>query len=182
MNIIIIGCGKVGAVLAMTLTTEDHNITVIDINKDAVNYTASKADVIGVEGNGVSIAVLNEAGIDEADVVVASTGSDEVNLLCCLIARQSNKRVKTIARVRNPIYLGQLNFFKEELGLSRVINPERAAAREVARLLSFPSAMKIDTLSSGRVEILKFKIAPDSPIKDKRIMDLSQDIHTDLRA
>lgn len=180
MNIIIIGCGKVGAALAMTLAKESHNIAVIDTEKNAVNFTASRADVIGVEGNGVSVSVQREAGIDRADVVIASTGSDEVNLLCCLIARKSNRTVKTIARVRNPIYLDEVSFFKEELGLTRVINPERAAAREIARLLRFPSAMKIDTLSGGMVELLKFKIAPDSPIKDKRIMDIAQNVHSEV--
>jgi trk system potassium uptake protein TrkA len=103
-----------------------------------------------------------------------------VNLLCCLIARKSNRKVKTIARVRNPIYLDEVSFFKEELGLTRVINPERAAAREIARLLRFPSAMKIDTLSGGMVELLKFKIAHDSPIKDKRIMDIAQNVHSEV--
>lgn len=180
MNIIIIGCGKVGAVLAMTLTKEEHDVSVVDTDIDALKYTAGKADVIGVEGNGASLAVLNEAGIDKADVMIATTGSDEVNLLCCLIARKSNRNVKTIARVRNPIYLDEISFFKEELGLTRVINPERAAAREIARTLRFRSAMKIDTLAGGMVELLKFKITADSPIKDKRIMDLSQDIHTEV--
>ncbi|MBO6145986.1 MAG: NAD-binding protein, partial [Lachnospiraceae bacterium] len=139
MNIIIIGCGKVGAVLAMTLTKEEHDVSVVDTDMDALKYTAGRADVIGVEGNGASLAVQNEAGIDKADVMIATTGSDEVNLLCCLIAKKANRNVKTIARVRNPIYLDEISFFKEELGLTRVINPERAAAREIARTLRFRS-------------------------------------------
>ncbi len=162
----------------MTLTKEEQDVCVIDTDMEALKYTASKADVIGVEGNGASLSVQNEAGISKADMMIATTGSDEVNLLCCLIARKSNKNIKTIARVRNPIYLDEIGFFKEELGLTRVINPERAAAREIARTLRFPSAMKIDTLAGGLVELLKFKITTDSPLRDKKIMDLSQDIHT----
>ncbi len=180
MNIIIVGCGKVGSVLAATLSKEKHNIAVIDLERESLNDAVNAYDVIGVEGNGISISTQKEAGIDDADILIAACGSDEVNLLCCLIAKKSNKDVKTIARVRNPIYLDELSFFKEELGLTMIINPERAAAREIARILRFPSAMKIDTLSGGRIELLKFRIEEGSPLKDKLIKDLSKDIRTEI--
>ena len=170
MNIIIVGCGKVGATLVMTLSKENNNISVIDTDPDVVDQIAGVADIIGVVGNGASLNVQKEAGIKQAEVLIATTESDEVNMLCCLIAKKSNKDIKTIVRVRNPIYLDEVSFFREELGLTMVINPERAAAREIARILRFPSAMKIDTLSGGRVDLLKFRIGEKSPLSGKKIM------------
>ncbi len=181
MNIIIVGCGKVGAALVMTLSKEKHNISVIDTDPKVIDQIASSADIIGVTGNGASLGVQNEAGIRTAEVLIATTESDELNMLCCLIAKKSNKDIKTIVRVRNPIYLDEVSFFREELGLTMVINPELAAAREIARILRFPSAMKIDTLSGGRVDILKFRIGENSPLSEKKIMDLSQDIRNSVQ-
>ncbi len=181
MNIIIVGCGKVGAALVMTLSKEKHNISVIDTDSNVIDQIASSADIIGVTGNGASLGVQNEAGIRTAEVLIATTESDELNMLCCLIAKKSNKDIKTIVRVRNPIYLDEVSFFREELGLTMVINPELAAAREIARILRFPSAMKIDTLSGGRVDILKFRIGENSPLSEKKIMDLSQDIRNSVQ-
>ncbi len=181
MRIIIVGCGKVGSALAESLSKEDHDIIVIDIDGEVVNQITETADVIGVEGNGASIVVQQEAGIKKADILIASTYSDEVNLLCCLIARKSNADIKTIVRVRNPIYLDEVGFFREELGLTLVINPERASAREIARILRFPSAIKIDTLSGGRVELLKFRIEKNSPLIDEKIMKLSPEIRNSIQ-
>ena len=181
MNIIIVGCGKVGATLVMTLSKETKNISVIDTDPDVVDQIAGVADIIGVVGNGASLNVQKEAGIKQAEVLIATTESDEVNMLCCLIAKKSNKDIKTIVRVRNPIYLDEVSFFREELGLTMVINPERAAAREIARILRFPSAMKIDTLSGGRVDLLKFRIGEKSPLSGKKIMELSQDIRNSVQ-
>lgn len=181
MNIIIVGCGKVGAALVMTLSKENHNISVIDTDADVLDLIANTVDIMGVNGNGVSLNVQNEAGIKDADILIATTESDEVNLLCCLIAKKSNKNIKTIVRVRNPIYLDEVSFFREELGLTMVINPERAAAREIARILRFPSAMKIDTLSGGRVDLLKFRIDEDSPLSGKKIMELPQEIRNSIQ-
>ncbi len=181
MNIIIVGCGKVGTALVLTLIKENHNISVIDIDPDVVDQIAGKADIIGVAGNGASLNVQREAGIKTAEVLIATTVSDEINMLCCLIAKKSNKDIKTIVRVRNPIYLDEVTFFREELGLTMVINPERAAAREISRILRFPSAMKIDTLSGGRVDFLKFRIAEGSPLSGRRIMDLSQEIRNSVQ-
>ncbi|MBQ8956655.1 MAG: Trk system potassium transporter TrkA [Lachnospiraceae bacterium] len=181
MKIIIVGCGKVGSALAESLSKEDHDITVIDIDRDVINQLTNTVDIIGVEGNGASLIVQKEAGITEAEILIATTVSDEVNMLCCLIAKKSNKDIKTIVRVRNPIYLDEVGFFREELGLTMVINPERAAAREIARLLRFPSAMKIDTLSGGRVELLKFRIEKGSPLDGEKIMNLSQEIRNSIQ-
>ena len=181
MKIIIVGCGKVGSALAMTLAKEDHEVTVIDEDRDVVNETANASDIIGVEGNGASLKVQKEAGVQEAELLIVTTVSDEINMLCCLIAKKLNKNIKTIVRVRNPIYLDEVNFFREELGLTMVINPERAAAREIARILRVPSAINIATLSGGRVELLKFRIDKASPLSGQKIMDLSQEIRNSIQ-
>ena len=181
MKIIIVGCGKVGSALAVSLAKENHDIAIIDLDRDVVNETVGTVDIIGVEGNGASLSVQKEAGIVESELLIATTGADEINILCCLIAKKSNKDIKTIVRVRNPLYLDEVGFFREELGLTMVINPERAAAREIARILRVPSAINIATLSGGRVELLKFRIDKGSPLIGQKIMDLSQEIRNSVQ-
>lgn len=176
MRIIVVGCGKVGATLAEQLNREGHDITVIDKDANRLRELTESIDVMGVEGNGASYNVQMEAGIESADMLIAVTNSDELNLLCCLIAKKASG-CKTVARVRNPEYLQEINFIKEELGLSLTINPELAAATEMARLLRFPSAIKIDTFAKGRVELLKLRI-PEGCVLHK--MPISQ-IHVQLR-
>ncbi|MBO6112751.1 MAG: NAD-binding protein, partial [Lachnospiraceae bacterium] len=144
MNIIITGCGKIGSALTDTLSKEGHNVSVIEINRETLDNIANSCDVIGVEGNGASVVTQKDAGVEAANLLIATTGSDEVNLLCCLIAKKVNKEISTIARVRNPVYRDEIQYFKEELGLSLVLNPELTAAIEIARLLRFPAAMKVD--------------------------------------
>ncbi len=174
MHIIIVGCGKIGSTLTEALSNEGHDITIVDIEPDVLQTVANANDVIGVTGNGASLSVQTEAGIDTADILIATTGSDEVNLLTCLIAKKAGKNISTIARVRNPVYRNEIGYIKEELGLSMVLNPEYTAATEIARLLRFPSAIKIDTLAKGRVELLKFRIPVDSPLVNMSIMDVNK--------
>ena len=150
MQIIIVGCGKVGRTLAVQLQEEDTDITLIDTNADTIREITDEVDAMGVVGNGASINTLMEAGVDSADILIAVTASDELNLLCCLIAQKTG-HCQTIARVRNPIYSKEIGFIKERLGLSMIINPELTAAREISRLLRFPAAIKIDPFSKGRV-------------------------------
>ena len=121
-------------------------------------------DVMGLIGNGASHAVQMEAGIESADLLIAATDSDELNLLCCLIAKKAGG-CNTIARVRNPVYNGEIEFIKEELGLSLTVNPEFAAATEAARVLRFPSAVQIETFAKGKVEIVKVRIPEDSVLQ-----------------
>ncbi len=163
MNIIIVGCGKVGSTLAEQLASEGHDITVIDTNPDAVARVTEVADVMGVEGNGVVYYVQKEAGIEYADMFIAMTGSDELNLLCCLIAKKSSS-CRTIARVRNPDYLTERGFIKEKLGISMIINPEMEAANEITRLFTIPSAISVDTFARGRIELLETRLPIGSPI------------------
>ena len=131
MEIIIVGCGKVGKALAAQLNEAGNNITVVDLNAERVADITNRYDVMGVVGNGATHTVLKEAGIDDADLMIAVTGSDERNLLCCLIAKKAGD-CQTIARVRNPQYNADVPYLKGELGLAMVINPEYAAAEEIA--------------------------------------------------
>lgn len=173
MNIIIAGCGKVGGALAEQLSRESHDITVIDERPDVVEHVANAADVRGIIGNGASYNIQKEAGIEKADLLIAVTNADEVNLLCCLIAKKAGG-CQTIARVRNPIYHQEIRHIKEELGLSMVINPEWTAAMEMARLLRFPKAIDIDTFARGRIELLRFRLEADSPLCERKIMHISE--------
>jgi len=157
MHIIIVGCGKVGRTLAEQLQEEETDLTLIDMDADVINDLTEDIDAMGIVGNGASINTLMEAGVQTADILIAVTASDELNLLCCLIAQKTG-HCQTIARVRNPIYSKEIGFIKERLGLSMIMNPELAAAREISRLLRFPAAIKIDPFSKGRVELLKFKV------------------------
>lgn len=160
MRCIIIGCGKVGLTLAEQLGGEEHDVMLVDSSAKRLQEVPESIDALRIVGNGSSVQVQMEAGVDQADILIAVTGSDELNLLCCLIAKKAGK-CQTIARVRNPIYNKEINFIKERLGISMIINPELAAATEIARLLRFPSAIKIDTFAKGRVELLKFKVRPE---------------------
>ena len=150
MKIIIVGCGKVGKTLAEELNKEDNEVTVIDRRYAEVESLSNKFDVMGVVGNGASYKTQMEAGIEKADMLIAVTGSDELNLLCCLIAKRAGN-CQTIARVRNPEYSEEIGFVKGALGLAMTINPEFAAAQEIARVLRFPSAIKIDTFAKGQI-------------------------------
>lgn len=179
MQIIIVGCGNVGTTLAEQLNKEGHNITVIDTKHDVVANVSNNFDVMGIIGNGAGYSIQKEAGIEEADLMIAVTGSDELNLLCCLIAKKAGD-CHTIARVRNPVYSREINFIKEELGLSMVINPEDAAAMEIARVLKFPSAIKIDTFAKGRIELVKYRIEEGSPLCDHSLRDISAKMKCDV--
>lgn len=171
MEIIIIGCGKVGRALAQLLVQENHNVVMVDSSAERLNNLTDDIDAIRIAGNGASIKTQEEAGIRTADILIAVTGYDEVNLLCCLIARRAG-HCHTIARVRNPIYSNELKFIKEQMGISMIINPELAAAGEISQILRFPSAMELETFSGGRVELLKFKLRPEFNLDGVSVMDI----------
>lgn len=170
MKIIVVGCGKVGTSIATELNAE-HNIVVVDINHEAVQNLSDSLDVMGVEGNGATFDVLDEAGVSTADIVIAATALDEVNIYTCLMARSSGVE-HTIARVRNPEYTKDLFRIKDQLGLSMAINPELTAANEISRLLRFSGALEIDSFSKGAVELIKVAIPQQSVINDKKISDV----------
>ncbi|MDO4268589.1 MAG: Trk system potassium transporter TrkA [Eubacteriales bacterium] len=179
MKIIIIGCGKVGIALAAQLVSEDHDVTLIDESAQKIQNVPDDIDAIKYVGNGASVAVLREAGVDTADLLIAVTGLDEVNLLCCLIAKKAGN-CHTIARVRNPVYYEEIEFIRKQLGLSMIINPELAAANEISRILRFPSAIKIDVFAKGRVELVKFKVLPEYKLDGLSIMDVMGRCRSDV--
>lgn len=179
MKIIIVGCGKVGGTLAEELNKEDNEVTVIDHRYAIVEEISNKFDVMGVVGNGASYKTQIEAGIEKADILIAVTGSDELNLLCCLIAKRAGN-CQTIARVRNPEYSEEIGFVKEALGLAMTINPEFAAAQEIARVLRFPSAIRIDTFAKGRVEMFKFRVPEESSLSGMLVMSIAPKLGADI--
>ena len=180
MKIIIVGCGKVGQKLASQLCTEENqNVTVIDLNYEVVQNLINKYDIMGVAGNGVHLDTLTEAGIEEADLFIAVTGSDELNLLACLIAKKAGN-CQTIARVRNPEYSKEMQLVSKDLGLALIINPEQTAADEIARVIKFPAAIKIDRFAKGRVEILKFRIPDGSILENMAVYNIPSALKTDV--
>ncbi len=172
MNIIIVGCGKVGLTLAQQLLQEDHAITIVDLNKERLEAAVGSMDVQAVLGNGTSYGILMEAGLKTADLLIAVTDHDERNMLSCLIARKAGN-CQVIARVRDPSYYEDIDFIKGELGLSMVINPEWAAARDIMRLLQIPSALDVDIFDRSRVNMLRFPIQAGSPLDGKNMMEVN---------
>lgn len=179
MKIIIIGCGKVGRTLTEQLATEAHNITVIDTNPKKIQEVTEDLDVLGITGNGASISTLQEAGVEQADILISVTGSDELNLLCCLIAKKAS-RCQTVARVRNPMYSQEIDFIKAQMGVSMIINPELATALEISRLLRFPAAIKVDNFSGGRIQLVKLKLDRRIPVGGMKVMDLPERSGSDI--
>lgn len=172
MKIVIVGNGKVGFSLAEQLVKENHDITVVDTDEQALRRAADMLDIMVVKGNGVSTAVLREAGVESADLLVAVTNLDEVNMICCLTARKLGAQY-TIARIRNPEYNSTLEELKRDLGINMTINPEYATAIEMSRLLRFPSATNIETFCRGRVELMGFRLQSDDFMVGKPLRDLS---------
>lgn len=179
MKIILVGGGKVGTALARQLSEEGHNVTIVDTNKARVQHLIESYDVLGIVGNGASITTLEDAGIEEADVFIAITGSDELNLLCCMFAKKAG-HCHTIARVRNPSYSHELDFIKQQIGISAIINPEMAAAREISHLLRFPSASKIDTFADGRVRLIKFALTEKQGLDGVAIREIPSRLKSDI--
>ena len=161
MRVIIVGCGSVGRTLAQKLNADGNDVTVIDMSAEKVNTLTSRCDVMGVVGNGATHTVQRDAGIQTADLLIAVTNSDELNLLCCIIAKKEGN-CKTIARLKNPEYSKDAEYLRKELGLAMVINPEYAAAEEIARVLRFPTALTIEPFAKGKIELIKFKLPKES--------------------
>ena len=171
MNIIIIGCGKTGAELAEELNAEGHDITIVDRDEKRVRDLAMSLDVFGVSGNGAILDVQREAGVEKSDLLIACTGSDELNMLICLIARKAGDCM-TICRIRNFEYENEIDYLQKELGLSMVVNPEKLTAHEVIRLLHFPSATEIESFSYGKAEMVTVRLKKESPLSGLALKDL----------
>lgn len=179
MNILMIGCGKVGLTLVKQLLAENHSVSVIDSNPDVVTEVNNSLDVIAYLGNGASFSVQKEAGVENADIVIAVTGSDELNLLCCLIAKKAGD-CKTIARVRNPEYLSELPFLRETLDLALTINPDQASAKEISRILRRSYVKDINSFAKGRVEIITIEVPSGSVLCDLPVYQLHDKVHLDV--
>ena len=154
LSIIIVGCGKVGSTITAALYREGHDITVIDKNPATVQALTNSYDVMGIVGNGASYSVQMEAGIEFADLIIAVTGSDELNLLCCTVAKRVG-HCDAIARVRNPDYAEEIPYLREQLGLTMIINPELEAASEIARILYLPRALAVSPFAKGQAELVR---------------------------
>ena len=179
MKIIIVGCGKVGYAIASQMAVENHDVVMVDSSAAALRKADSSLDIMCVEGNGASISVLKNAGAGTADLVIAVTDGDETNLVCCLIAKKLGAK-HTIARVRNTDYRRDADMLKQEIGLDMVINPDLAAAREIARILSFPAAFSVEPFARGRIDMIGFYVSakdalagvPLSAFNRKRIAEV----------
>lgn len=172
MEIFVIGNGKIGQSIVRHASKEGHNITIIDTNAKVVNQLIESYDVNGMVGNGASLEIQKEAGVQNADLVIAVTSSDEVNLLSCLLAHKLGAS-DTIARVRNPQYLKQLQFMKEDLGLSMSINPEYEAAKSMSRNLALPGALNVETFAEGKMELVELRIEQNSILDGITLIELS---------
>lgn len=171
LNIIIVGCGTVGRTLVEQICNEGHSITIIDKNPETVQEICNLYDVMGVVGNGASFGVQKEAGITDADLIVAVTESDELNLLCCTVARRIAK-CAAIARVCNPEYNLEIEYLREKLGLAMIINPVLEASREIAKIINLPRALDVNTFAHGQAELVKFKIPEGNMLDNMSISDL----------
>ncbi len=179
LKIIIVGAGKVGSTLVQQLRGEGHDITIIDRNANKVHELSDSYDIMGLVGNGASYTVQKEAGIDDADLIIAVTDSDELNLLCCTIAKQFSD-CASIARVRTPDYSKEIDYIREKLGLALVINPELEAAREMRRILCLPTALDINTFAHGQAELVKIKIPEGNVLEGKTVAYLGANITNDI--
>ena len=178
MNILIAGCGQVGKSLAKQLNEEGHEVTVMDTNYQVVESATAASDVIGFQGDCTSFTAQLEAGVKDMDLLIAATDQDEKNMLACLIARKAG-HCQTIARVRDPQYLDEMYFLKEELGLSMSINPEQVAASDLVRLIQIPSALEVDTFAKGKVSLIRLVIPQGSVLDGLMLKDFSSKVGKD---
>lgn len=173
MNIIIAGDGKVGSTLTRLLSAEGHDVTLIDSNSQVLEASLEEYDVMAIHGNCASMDILLQAGVKEANLLIAATNADEVNLLCCTTAHGLNPKLHTIARIRNPEYTEQIYSMRDVFGLSLAINPEKQAAMEIERLLKYPGFLKRDSFAKGRTEIVELRIGPDSKLCNIALSDMN---------
>ncbi|MDO4396785.1 MAG: Trk system potassium transporter TrkA [Oscillospiraceae bacterium] len=172
MKIIIAGDGKVGATLTKQLSEQGYDITLIDSNQSVLETSVELYDIMAIKGNCATTDVLNSADVKGADLLIAATSTDEINLLCCMTAHKLNPKIHTIARIRNPEYRDQIFDMRDVFGLSLIVNPERQAAIEIERLLQLPGFLKRDSFANGRVEIVELKVNAQSKLKDVSLNDL----------
>jgi len=179
MKIIVVGDGKVGFAIAKQLNQEGHDITVVENKANVLSGTMNQLDIVGVQGNGASLDTLLEARVPSSDLLIAATSTDEVNIICCLLAKKLGAR-HTIARIRNPEYNNTVRLIKDELGLSMSINPEQAAAREILRAIRFSNSIKVSSFAKGRIELAEVKVTENSPLINMRVVDINRRFKTEV--
>jgi len=181
MNIIIMGCGKVGAELAATLVGDGNSVAIIDHNQAALDAISEELDVLPICGDGADIETLDDAGIENADIFIAVSPHDEVNLMACLVAKQVSN-VETIARVRKPVFYRQAGFFQEKLGVSEIINPEKQAADDIAALLNYPAFSRVDTFANGNVIVFTLHARGRYGFAGQSLMELRKESRSKILA
>ena len=179
MNIFIVGGGEIGTSLAVQLAKDGYKLTLIDREGSIVDNMGNTADVICYQGNGASYATLKELNASDADMFIAVTNSDELNILSCMTAHMMGAK-HTIARVRDVDYASQNRFYKDKLGLSMTINPELATALEVYRLLRFPLATRVEVFAGGRAELVEMSVKEGSPLSEKTLIEINQSMGINL--
>lgn len=178
MKIVVVGDGKVGFAIAKQLNQEGHDITVVENKVNVLSSTMNQLDIVGVQGNGASLDTLLEARVPSSDLLIAATSTDEVNIICCLLAKKLGAR-HTIARIRNPEYNNTVRLIKDELGLSMSINPEQAA-REILRAIRFSNSIKVSSFAKGRIELAEVKVTENSPLLNMRVVDINRRFKTEV--
>lgn len=179
MKLVIVGAGKIGATLVEKLSKEEHDIVIVDKDAKIVEQVVNRYDVMGVCGGGADRMILEEAGVADADFVIACTSRDELNILCCMLAKKIGA-AHTIARVRDPEYFMEMEYMKGELDIDMWFNPERRTAQEIAEILSFPSAINVETFADGAAVMVEIKVKKDNPMIDKTVMDLNRDLKVNI--
>ncbi|HEY8436794.1 MAG TPA: NAD-binding protein, partial [Haloplasmataceae bacterium] len=179
MKIIVVGVGKVGETLTRFISEEGHDVVIVDNDPMALQTVVDRYDVRGVVGNGASYEVLVEAGAQHSELLIATTDRDEVNILSCLVAKRHGVAY-TIARVRNPEYSNQRSFYRDELGINLIVNPELETAREMIRLLTYPSASKIEPFADGRLDLVEVQVQEDSPLVGVALKELESKLNIQI--
>lgn len=180
MNIIVVGCGKIGSAIIDSLSKEGHDLTAVDTDRSALSEITNSYDIMGVCGNGADCETLIEAGAEKAELVVAVTGSDELNMLSCFLAKRMGT-ANTIARIRNPEYNDKsLGFMKEQLDISMSINPELLAAEELFHILKLPTAVKVEPFARHKLELIELKVKESGPLDGVKITDLREKFHEEF--
>ena len=179
MRIVIVGDGKIGSALAEQLSREGHEITIVDRSGTPLQRTVEDLDILSVEGNGATYATQMEAGVDEADLVIAVTAQDELNLLCCTVAKRVGD-CAAIARVRTPDYSDEASYLKEKLGLAMIINPEMEAANEITHVFSLPAALGVNSFAHGQAQMIRFKIPENNRLDGQKVMTMARNISGDV--
>lgn len=179
MKIFIVGGGEIGRSLAVQLSRDGYELTMIDKEESVVSNISNSVDVISYQGNGASYAVLKNLNANEADIFIAVTNSDELNILSCFTAHMLGAK-HTIARIRDVDYATQNRFYKNKLGLSMIINPELATAMEIYRLLRFPLATRVEVFAGGRAELVEMTVGEKSPLADKSLIEINKNLGINL--